>query len=98
MLSGMLRRANQLHDAPEFYNTLTNNCTLNLVRHVNEIVPGRIPASWKVIMPGYSDEVARSLGLIDTTLGLEAARDRYRINDRARAAVESDDFSRLIRQ
>lgn len=98
MLTGMLRRANQLHLAPEFYNTLTNNCTLNLVRHVNDIVPGKIPASWKVIMPGYSDEVARSLGLIDTTLPLGAARDQYRINDRARAAVDSDDFSRLIRQ
>ena len=37
----MAARANQLYDRPEFYNTLTNTCTTNLVRHVNAIVPGR---------------------------------------------------------
>ncbi len=97
MLAGMLRRANQLHEVPEFYNTITNNCTLNLVRHVNDIVPGKIPSSWRVILPGYSDEVASSLGLIDSVLPLPAARERFRINDKARAAVDSPDFSRLIR-
>jgi hypothetical protein len=97
MLTGMLERANQIRDQPEFYNTLTNNCTLNLVRHINRIVPGRVPSSWRVILPGYSDEVAVSLGLIDSTLPLPVARARYRINDRARAALDSTDFSRLIR-
>jgi hypothetical protein len=98
MLTGMLARANQIHEVPEFYNTLTNNCTLNLVRHVNAIVPGKVPASWRVILPGYSDEVARSLGLIDSVIPLPAAREKFRINERARAAVDSADFSRLIRQ
>jgi hypothetical protein len=98
MLTGMLERANQLRDQPEFYNTLTNNCTLNLVRHVNQVVPGRIPSSWRVILPGYSDQVAASLGLIDSTLPLAAARASFRVNDRARAALDSADFSRLIRQ
>ena len=98
MLTGMLERANQIHEVPEFYNTITNNCTLNLVRHVNEIVPGKVPANWRVILPGYSDEVARSLGLIDSMIPLPAARVKFRINDRARAAVDSADFSQFIRQ
>jgi hypothetical protein len=98
MLTGMLERANQLRDRPEFYNTLTNNCTLNLVRHVNQIVPGRIPSRWRVILPGYSDQVAASLGLIDSTLPLAEARAKFRINDRARAALDSADFSKLIRE
>jgi Domain of unknown function (DUF4105) len=98
MLTGMLERANQLHQVPEFYNTITNNCTLNLVRHANRIVPGGVPAGWRVILPGYSDEVARSLGLIDSSIPLAEAREKFRINDRARAASESADFSRLIRE
>jgi hypothetical protein len=98
MFTGMLERANQIQGQPEFYNTLTNNCTLNLVRHVNQISPGRIPSSWRVILPGYSDDVANSLGLIDSTLPLDQARERFRINDRARAAIDSAAFSRLIRQ
>lgn len=98
MLTGMLQRANQLHDRPEFYNTITNNCTLNLVHHVNAIVPGRIPSSWRIALPGYSDEVAQRLGLIDTTLTLAEARTRFRINEKARAAIGAADFSARIRQ
>ncbi|HSB53718.1 MAG TPA: DUF4105 domain-containing protein [Gemmatimonadales bacterium] len=98
MLTGMLERVNQLHDRPEFYNTITNNCTLNLVHHVNQIVPGRIPSSWRIILPGYSDAVAQALGLIDSAGTLAEIRQRFRINDRARTALDSADFSRLIRQ
>ncbi len=94
----MLLRANHLRRRPEFYNTLTNNCTSNLIRHVNQVVPGRIPPSWKTILPGYSDEVALQLGLIDSSFTLEAARAHYRINDRARAALERPEFSKLIRE
>ncbi|HEX6864625.1 MAG TPA: DUF4105 domain-containing protein, partial [Thermoanaerobaculia bacterium] len=41
MLTGMLERANQLRERPEFYNTLTSTCTTNIVRHVEEVAPGR---------------------------------------------------------
>src|SRR5262249_45004567 len=34
LFEGVLARANKLKKEPEFYNTLTNNCTTNLVRHV----------------------------------------------------------------
>jgi hypothetical protein len=98
MLTGMLERVNQLHDHPEFYNSITNNCTVNLVRHVNRIVPGKIPASWRVILPGYSDEVARRLGLIDSAVPLPQARDRFRVNQQALAALDAPDFSARLRQ
>jgi len=61
------------------------------------VAPGRLLAGIKTILPGYSDEVALSLGLLDADGSLEAVRARYRINDRARAAGASVDFSRLVR-
>lgn len=94
----MLERANAIREHPEFYNSFTNNCTLNLVRHVNQLAPGRIPSSWRIILPGYSDEVIHRLGLIDSTGSIETARARFRINDRARAALDTADFSRRIRE
>ena len=94
----MLERANGIREHPEFYNSFTNNCTLNLVRHVNQLTPGRIPSSWRIIMPGYSDEVIHGLGLIDSTGNMDAVRARFLINDRARAALGTDDFSRRIRE
>ena len=94
----MLARANQLQQHPEFYNSITNNCTSNLVNHVNHVVPGRVPSSWRVMVPGYADEVALSLGLIQAGGSLEAARQKFLINERAREAIASDSFSLRIRR
>jgi hypothetical protein len=94
----MLRRAESLRTSPEFYHTFTNSCISNLVRHVNAVAPGRIPGGLKLLAPGYSDEVALALGLIDSTVSLEVARQRYRINERARRLLDSADFSARIRE
>jgi hypothetical protein len=93
----MLGRSNALADRPEFYNTLTNNCTSNVVDHVNHLVPHAVPHGIKTALPGYADEVAYSLGLIDNSISLAEARRRYRVNDRARQFAHSPEFSRRIR-
>ncbi|HWM93047.1 MAG TPA: DUF4105 domain-containing protein [Thermoanaerobaculia bacterium] len=98
MLVSMLRRANRLREEPEFYNTLTNSCTTNIVRHVNELIPGRVPWSYKVILPGYSDELAYDLGLIDTDLPFAEAKRRFRIDEKAQRLGDREDFSVAIRQ
>ena len=98
MLLAMVERAIRLEAQPEFYNSFTNNCASNLVAHVNQVAPGRIPSGIKVLLPGYADEVALSLGLIDAGADVEAARRRFLINERARAAMDSDSFSVLIRR
>jgi hypothetical protein len=99
MLVSMLRRANHLAEEPEFYNTLTSSCTTNIVRHVNELVPGRVPWwSYKIMLPGYSDELAYDLGLIDTDLPFEEAKRRFRIDQKAQRIGDREDFSAAIRQ
>ena len=98
MFVAMLERANALRERPEFYNTATNNCTSNLVEHVNAITPHTVPFGIKTILPGYADEVATAVGLLDTKLPLAEARRRYRVNERARAAWGREDFSIAIRR
>lgn len=93
----MLTRANKLATEPEFYNTLTNTCTTNIVSHVNEIAPGRIPFSYKVLMPRYSDELARTIGLIDDTISIDELRAKYCINDRAIQYADDPEFAQRIR-
>jgi hypothetical protein len=94
----MLSRANQLRERPEFYNTLTSNCTNNIIGHVNRLSPRRIPFSLKRLLPGYSDRLAYGLGLIDTDLSFEQARRRFKINERALEYAESPEFSVRIRE
>jgi hypothetical protein len=56
-----------------------------------------VPHGIKTALPGYADEVAYSLGLIDNSISLAEARRRYRVNDRARQFAHSPEFSRRIR-
>jgi len=94
----MLGRANHLRGHPEFYNTLTNTCTTSIVRHVNELVPGRVPWSYKILFPGYADELAYDLGLIDTDRPFLEARRHFRVDDDAQKVGQGEDFSRAIRR
>jgi len=98
MFVEMLQRANALQDHPEFYNTVTNNCTSNLVDHVNRMIPGRIPPTWRTVLPGYADALALSLGLIDAAGSLDEVRTQFRINDRAKQVKPNEDFSAAIRE
>ena len=94
----MLQRARQLQLRPEFYNTLTNNCTTNILKHANSIAPKRIPYGKQVLLPGYADELAERLGLIDSSLPIAAARTRFLVNERARKYADDPDFSTKLRQ
>jgi hypothetical protein len=93
----MLDRANQLRQRPEFYNTLTSNCTSNIVRHVNALTPQRIPFSYKWLFPGSSDQLAYEIGLIDTDLPFEQVRPHFKINQRALQFGNDPAFSVAIR-
>lgn len=99
LLVHLLERAQRLERQPEFYNTVTSNCTTNIVDAVNEIWPHRIRASYQLLLPGYSDALALRLGLLDTALPLARARHRFLVNARARAAADAaaPDFARRIR-
>jgi hypothetical protein len=93
----MVQRMNALHGRPEFYNSFTNNCTTNIVRHLETVSATNVPYDHRTLLPAYSDELALALGLIDTDVGLEETRKRHHINALALAAQGRDDFSLLIR-
>lgn len=97
MFLAMLARANRLAQKPEHYNTLTNTCTTNLVRHVNEVTPKKIPFSPAVLLPANSDRLAYDLKLIDTSLPFELVRSRANINALAARYADDPQFSRRIR-
>lgn len=93
----VMRRANQLALRPEFYHTLTNNCTTNIVEHVNKLQPQRVPFGWQVLLSGNSAKYAYDLGLLDNRLPFEELRELARVNDLVTENFESADFSRRIR-
>ncbi len=95
----MVNRVNNLNESPEFYNTVTNTCTTNIVEHVNKITPKRVPLfNLRILLPANSDRLAYELGLIDTTLPFEQARVKYFINYKAMKYADDPNFSVRIRE
>lgn len=93
----VMKRVNQLHDHPEFYDTLRNNCTTNIVRHINTLAPNRVPYDYRVLLPGYADELAYELGLIDNTLPFAEVRRRAVVSAAILQYKDNPRFSELIR-
>lgn len=98
LFTDVMTRANKLAEQPEYYNTLTNNCTTNVRRHINNIAPDRIRYSYEVLLPGFSDRLAYNLGLLDTEDSFEQTKLRARVNAQAFVARDRDDFSVQIRR
>jgi hypothetical protein len=98
MFVDMLRRANELAKEPEFYDTLTNNCTTNLVDHINKLRPNLIPYTYHVLLPGHSDRLAYDLGLLDRSVPFETLKRRAHVNARANVFASREDFSQQIRR
>jgi hypothetical protein len=98
LFKNVLARVNKLEEEPEFYNTLTNNCTTNIAKHINELVPGRVPYDYRVLMPGYSDRLAYDLGLLATPYSFEETRRAARVTDLAYEHRNDPDFSQAIRR
>ncbi|NUQ60890.1 MAG: DUF4105 domain-containing protein [Pirellulales bacterium] len=97
MFVDVFRRVNQLKDTPEFYNTFTNNCTTNIVQHVNNLSPALVPYDYRVMLPGLTAELAYELGLLDTSVPFEELKRRSCVSDLALQFADSPDFSAKIR-
>jgi len=90
-----MRRINELNSRPEFYHTLFNNCTTNILHHARAVSPA-IGYSWKLLLSGYADQYAYELGLLDQTVSFEELRERSRIWRNVDAIIDTD-FSAAIR-
>ncbi len=94
----ILDRVNEFQEKPEFYDTFVNNCTTNIVSHVNRLYPGKILWDPRVLLPGYSDRLAFELGLLEEKVSYELARRKARVTDRANRYADHPNFSEMIRR
>jgi hypothetical protein len=91
-----LERINQLADHPEFYNLLTNSCTINIIRYANAAGrQGRFDI--RHLLNGLIDSYLYLSGRINTDLPFDELRRRSLINQAAQAADDAPDFPERIR-
>ncbi len=87
---------NRLKARPEFYNSLTTNCTSTIWLN-SRVNPGHVPYSWKILASGFVPEYLYDEGRLDTTIPFAELQRRSIVNERAQAADKAADFSRRIR-
>lgn len=94
----VMSRVNGLAARPEFYDTLTNNCTTNIIQHINRVQPRRVAYDYRVLLPGLSDKLAYDQGLIVRHGSFEQTKSRAYVNPVAQRSGGRHDFSQLIRR
>jgi hypothetical protein len=91
-----IHQMNELREHPEFYNTLTTNCTTAILMNTR-VNPGSLPFSWRVLVSGYTPAYVYESGRMDQSLPFEELKRRSLVNAAAQAADQAPDFSRRIR-
>ena len=96
LLEEYVEDANNLAGAPQFYNSLTTNCTTAVVK-MSRAAGADLPLDWRFIVNGYLPGYLYSRSVLDTELPFDEVKALSHIDDRAQAAAVSAEFSRLIR-
>jgi len=88
--------ADALAKHPAFYNSITTNCTTAVAKLI-WAAGGTLPLDWRLILNGYLPGYLYDRKAVVTDIPLQELIARARIDEHARAADYSPDFSRIIR-
>ena len=92
-----LQRAEALRRQPEFYNTLTSNCTTILYELAHRIAPD-LPLDYRLLASGHFAEYAYDQDALTPGVPYARLQKLGHINARARQSdIDGSDFSRAIR-
>lgn len=91
-----IEKVARLNHRPEWYNTLTDNCTTGILSRAGSAsLPARY--NWRILVPGRAAEYAYMLGLLDDRVPFATLMQESRIV-RPPDAVIGPDYSREIRK
>lgn len=96
LFTDLLRVADEIRATPRFYNTVTDNCTVGIIRHAKQISALRRFFDYRILLPGHSDRLAYELGFIPTDLPLDQLRKTVFIHPEG-FPIDDPGFSERIR-
>ena len=96
LFKALMQRVDTLSKEPEFYNTFTDNCTTSLTRHATRLSWWERSFDYRILLPGYSDELAQELGLLPDDQDIDKLREKAHLTQDM-ATFDDPHFSRKIR-
>lgn len=91
-----LALGNRLNAAPEFYNTVTANCSSTVWR-LAKVIKDDVPFDYRLLLSGRLPELLEGLGALPGDIPMAARRQAALISARAQAVPAGADFSDWIR-
>jgi hypothetical protein len=96
LLLRYVHEANELARHPQFYNTLTANCTTSIFLMLRALSP-TFPLDWRVLLNGFLPSFAYEHGLVDTSIPLAELIDRAAVSDRIQMGLSEAAFGARLR-
>lgn len=93
----ILEAATALREHPQWYNTITDNCTTSLAKHIRK-VRGRRRWDPRLLINGHTDEMGIESGWITPHGDLEETRRYYYVNPKVENLQDPEHFSQRIRE
>ena len=81
LLEEYVREANELDQKPQWYNSLSTNCTTVIYKMIS-LAGDRIPFDWRIIVNGYLPEMMYERGSVETSVSITELRELGRIAKR----------------
>jgi Domain of unknown function (DUF4105) len=97
LLTEYLAQANSLAEAPQFYNTVTANCTTEIFLLLRRLT-NRFPLDWRIILNGFLPEYLYDHDVLNRAFGIEELRQLGDVSGRFRQGVDSVAFSSALRE
>ncbi len=97
MFLAYVEQASKLENKPEFYNTLTSNCTTVVYHIAKRIVPD-LPLDYRLLASGYFAEYAHEQGGLIEGFSYAELHEKGYIVPRAKAIQPGENFSEVIRR
>jgi len=92
-----LKTLNSLREKPRWYNAITTNCTTSI--RAQRPPSQRTPWDWRILANGKGDEMLYERHAIATGgLPFAELKERSHINEKAHAADQDPEFSKIIRE
>lgn len=96
MFLSFVSLAQRLEKQPEFYNTVTANCT-TVVYQLAKSLSSDLPLDWRLVLSGNLPEYLADMGVLGGEGSMVKRREEARISRVAQTAGSDTDFSKLIR-
>lgn len=97
LLLRYVREANALAAQPQFYNTLTANCTTSIFLMLRALSP-TFPLDWRVLLNGFLPSFAYEHNLVDTSIPLSELIERAAVTNRIAMGLSEAAFGRRLRE